>query len=398
MGVSLEIDPVETDDVVSTVIAEAKKGYEMIYLGQEKRRSCFPLLQKHLATQLRKQSDRQGHRVLNRCEYIPRGSATGESGNGSDRYSSILPNRMKDRIGGRDEKNNLVYRSFSYHCRFWDIRVRLSGPGGPDRGVALQEQGKAYDGYTLFAPLTSKRTYLIDMEGNIVHTWDSQYYPGLYAELLPNGNLLRAGTACRSAYCGIDGIGGYIEEIDWNGKVVWSFKDMFTKNEVQHHCFDRMPNGNTMILGWERIENEKMIAKGRDPKTIPTKSVKGKGIYHRDFWLDFVWEVNPAGKIVWEWHVFDHLGKGPDKLDPNYILPMPVGEIYATYDWSHFNIRRVRPGDRSGPDELPQPLRVLSGRPQDRQDRVPLGQPLRLRRREMPVLLRYGRSEDVRFA
>jgi len=47
MGVPLEIDPidpvVETDDVVSTVIAEAKKGYEMIYLAKEKKR-LFPLL------------------------------------------------------------------------------------------------------------------------------------------------------------------------------------------------------------------------------------------------------------------------------------------------------------------------------------------------------------------
>jgi hypothetical protein len=54
MGVSLEIDPVETDDVPSMVIAEAKKGYEMIYLAREKKR-LFPLLQKHLATQLRRE-------------------------------------------------------------------------------------------------------------------------------------------------------------------------------------------------------------------------------------------------------------------------------------------------------------------------------------------------------
>lgn len=46
MGVPLEIDPidpVETGDVLSTVIAEAKKGYEMIYLAKEKKR-LFPLL------------------------------------------------------------------------------------------------------------------------------------------------------------------------------------------------------------------------------------------------------------------------------------------------------------------------------------------------------------------
>lgn len=54
MGVSLEIDPVETEDVVATVVAEAKKGYEAIYLAKEKRK-LFPLLQKHLATQLRRE-------------------------------------------------------------------------------------------------------------------------------------------------------------------------------------------------------------------------------------------------------------------------------------------------------------------------------------------------------
>ncbi len=56
MGVSLEIDPVETDDLVSTVLAEAGRGYEMIFLAREKRK-LFPLLSKHLATQLRKKSD-----------------------------------------------------------------------------------------------------------------------------------------------------------------------------------------------------------------------------------------------------------------------------------------------------------------------------------------------------
>jgi hypothetical protein len=56
MGVSLEIDPVETDDLVSTVLAEAGRGYEKIFLAKEKRK-LFPLLGKHLATELRRKSD-----------------------------------------------------------------------------------------------------------------------------------------------------------------------------------------------------------------------------------------------------------------------------------------------------------------------------------------------------
>jgi hypothetical protein len=54
IGISIEIDPVETDDVLSTVIAEAKRGYERVYLAKEKKK-LFPLLRKHLATQLRKE-------------------------------------------------------------------------------------------------------------------------------------------------------------------------------------------------------------------------------------------------------------------------------------------------------------------------------------------------------
>jgi hypothetical protein len=54
LGVPLEIDPVETDDVVATVLAEARKGYETIYLAKEKKK-LFPLLAKHLATELRRQ-------------------------------------------------------------------------------------------------------------------------------------------------------------------------------------------------------------------------------------------------------------------------------------------------------------------------------------------------------
>ncbi|MFC1838393.1 hypothetical protein ACFL1N_02340 [Thermodesulfobacteriota bacterium] len=53
MGISLEIDPVETDDVISTVIAEAKKGYEKIFLPKEKKK-LFPIFKKTMAQHLRR--------------------------------------------------------------------------------------------------------------------------------------------------------------------------------------------------------------------------------------------------------------------------------------------------------------------------------------------------------
>jgi hypothetical protein len=46
-GISLEIDPVETDDVISAVITEAKKGYDVIYLPKEKKR-LFPIFKRSM--------------------------------------------------------------------------------------------------------------------------------------------------------------------------------------------------------------------------------------------------------------------------------------------------------------------------------------------------------------
>ena len=207
-------------------------------------------------------------------------------------------------------------------------------------GVLRYDKGGCYNGYTLFSPNSDKNSYLIDMEGNIAHVWETRYYPGLYAELLPNGNLLRAARD-RNPPCAISGVGGLIQELDWDGKAVWEYT-MNDDDHIQHHAFDRMPNGNTLILGWERISKEDFLAKGRKPGTFP-EVVEFKKVDHDAFWPDFVREVNPAGETVWEFRVWDRVGTGPKQFDVNYILPMPVGEIYATFDWSHWNSVRYVP-------------------------------------------------------
>lgn len=203
-------------------------------------------------------------------------------------------------------------------------------------GLLAINADNALNGYTLIAPVSSQITYLVDMQGNLVHTWKSRYNAGLHAVLLPNGNLLRAGSLPDQPVL-IGGVGGIIEEFDWAGNLVWSYTAM-NENEVQHHTFDRMPNGNTLILMWERVTNEQALAKGRDPnKLVPADGVKIQDQVAKDFWLDFVREVNPKGETVWEWHVLDHLGTGPSKLDFNWTLPKTMNPMYSSVDWTHYN-------------------------------------------------------------
>ena len=50
------------------------------------------------------------------------------------------------------------------------------------RGVGLRghDPDRTFAGFTLFSPLPSnnKTVYLIDMQGNVVHTWQMPYPPG----------------------------------------------------------------------------------------------------------------------------------------------------------------------------------------------------------------------------
>ena len=42
-------------------------------------------------------------------------------------------------------------------------------------GYNLYSSNEPFEGYTLFSPEYSKKTFLIDINGDIVHNWDSNY-------------------------------------------------------------------------------------------------------------------------------------------------------------------------------------------------------------------------------
>ena len=63
----------------------------------------------------------------------------------------------------------------------------------------LHKAPGTFDGYTLVAPQQANTTYLMDMDGNVVNEWKSDY-GCFYAELMPNGNLIRHSAARRAAF------------------------------------------------------------------------------------------------------------------------------------------------------------------------------------------------------
>ena len=84
-------------------------------------------------------------------------------------------------------------------------------------GLLQLNRDKAFDGYTLVTSTTSKRAFLMDLEGNVVHKWQMKYPAGLYAYLLTNGNLLAGGSRRDEAPVNFGGSSGMITEYDWDG-------------------------------------------------------------------------------------------------------------------------------------------------------------------------------------
>ncbi len=177
-------------------------------------------------------------------------------------------------------------------------------------GLIRSDQG-AFDGYTLFTPLHSKETYLVDMSGRIVHKWKDDYTPGQSEYLLSNGHLLRCVNDSRNGAFHGGGIGGRIREFDWDGKLIWNFK-YSDKEKCQHHDIEPLPNGNVLILAWEKKFAEEVIGAGRDPSQLEGD----------ELWPDHVVEVardgKTGGKIVWQWHAWDHLVQDFDPDVHNY--------------------------------------------------------------------------------
>src|SRR5437764_12599834 len=61
-------------------------------------------------------------------------------------------------------------------------------------GLIAHDPVLAQPGFTLFAPMSGEGTvYLIDMAGEVPHTWTMPHRPGPYRYLLDNGHLFYGG-------------------------------------------------------------------------------------------------------------------------------------------------------------------------------------------------------------
>ena len=189
---------------------------------------------------------------------------------------------------------------------------QASKSSAPKLGLVLDDP-RAFRGYTLFAPLSSATTYLMDMQGKVVRTWESDCSPASCAFLLDNGHLLRPGSLGAEAqpFGGGPGVGGRVQEFTWEGELVWDFQFINAK-QLPHHDITRLPNGNVLMIVWDRKTAKEALAAGRRPELTGDSHLLP----------DSLVEIKPTGKtsgqVVWEWHLWDHLVQDYDKTKANY--------------------------------------------------------------------------------
>lgn len=196
------------------------------------------------------------------------------------------------------------------------------------------------ESYTLMSPLKSTNTFLMDSEGNTVFTWESNYRPGNASYLLDNGHLLRTANVKSKAF-NAGGAGGRLEEFDGEGNLIWEY-EYASNDDLAHHDIEVLPNGNILIIAWEKITKQESLSMGRKPNLVKDS-----------LWVDHIIEVKPyenkGGEIVWEWHLLDHLVQDYDAKQDNYgdisKNPQLVNFNYTPYpnkksgldDWTHIN-------------------------------------------------------------
>ena len=193
--------------------------------------------------------------------------------------------------------------------------------------------GQSFDGYALYNLQNNKTTYMIDKDGNIAHSWDCNVNCNYAVALTDEGNLVRGGVYGSNKLNGA-AIGGMIQEYDKDANLVWEFV-YSNDSQVSHHDFCLMPNGNVLMTAWEVKTAAELTAAGYNG------SASG--------WPTHIIEVEQdgsGGKIVWEWHIWDHFIQDFDKDKNNFGVVadhpelMDVNAVTVSRrggDWFHVN-------------------------------------------------------------
>ncbi len=176
-------------------------------------------------------------------------------------------------------------------------------------GVIRYQPEKSWAGLTVIPALIgmsyAKGAVLIDMNGNIVNTWEGLY--GVFDnKMLPNGRIL--GCTRFSPGYWLDGMN--LTQMDWDGRTEWSFdrgEELKNPQTGQtfwsaraHHDFQR--EGSP--CGYFSPEQEPLTRGRTLINSATTKRIED--LCPHPIIDTRLIEIDREGRIVWSWELMDH--------------------------------------------------------------------------------------------
>jgi uncharacterized protein (UPF0248 family) len=213
------------------------------------------------------------------------------------------------------------------------------------RGTGLRacDPERASPGYTLFAPLfvESRTVYLVDLQGNIAHSWKMPYSPGLSGYLTERGTLYYNGRFPEENHLSrFPFKGGVALEMDWNGKVLWEIR-----RPDQHHDGILLRNGNVLLdcMGQVPDEIARRVKGGIEEPEMSSAQYHARGESEAGkMYSSYLAEVTRDGKTVWEWRTWEHFDPVADGIaetqaprtmwhQGNSVKELPDGDILMSF-------------------------------------------------------------------
>ena len=207
-------------------------------------------------------------------------------------------------------------------------------------GLTISKAG-VQPGYVVFAS-PDGFAYAIDVKGQIAAKWAAPEPNSVmgYTRPMANGNLLARTGPLKLPTAAAEAGGGdgestavpSVVEFNQEGKLVWKYTD-----DVRglHHDEERMANGNTIL--------------------VCSQDIKRPEISKRALKDDCLIEVDPKGKVVWEWQTADHF----NELNLDETAKAEIMNAYGTavktvpdsaFDWAHMNAASPIPENTGNTD------------------------------------------------
>lgn len=198
--------------------------------------------------------------------------------------------------------------------------------------LSMSIYAQQYGYVTLIARQNANSVSLIDTNSTVVKQWTNLSGNTGYSTYMTKGGDLWRTVLATTSFMG-GGVCGRLQKVSWDGTILFDYQ-VNTTNECSHHDICPLPNGNVLVIAYEKKTAAEVQAAG-----CSTNAIR---------WSEKILELHPTGtntaNIVWEWHLWDHLVQNQYPTKANYqatIVDHPellnVNYQNTQTDWVHMN-------------------------------------------------------------